>query len=235
MVVEGSAPDRRGAGVDNRSEQVPARQLQHTGTHQAVGGERVGSPCASARARRRAARPEPAAGRSRRRLPGPRRPRRRRRSRCGPLSARGPASAGSAPVIRWATTSRALCRAPSMKPESRRCWKRWPTTYTPGARVTPRYCSTAPNPSVIGQLHPRVVGLVPRGHHHGADSLGPQVEGPGGGRQRHRGRPQCRGHLGRRGPPLRRAGLPRRGTCAWSLRLHPTSRLGRRQTSRAGR
>jgi threonine/homoserine/homoserine lactone efflux protein len=63
---------------------------------------------------------------------------------------RSPDAMDVEPVCRCRTTVRASWRAPSMNPESRRCWKRWPTTYTRGARVTPWCWRMLPSGSGMG-------------------------------------------------------------------------------------
>ena len=71
---------------------------------------------------------------------------------------------------------RASKPAPAMKPESRRCWKRWPMTYTPGASVTPRRCRNEPSACTIGRSHPVVVRAVAGRQDDRPDPFRAQVE-----------------------------------------------------------
>ena len=124
-VVEQGLPDRDRAAGDDGVEQAPPGQLHHAGAHQRVRGQGVAAVApaveqchayaGSGEQHRggRAGHPGAdhddvvvvhAAGSS--------------------LVSRDPACRAS----RCRTTACASCRAPSMKPESRRCWNRCPTT-----------------------------------------------------------------------------------------------------------
>ncbi len=70
----------------------------------------------------------------------------------------------------------ASCRAPSMKPESRRCWKGCPTTYRPGTRGDARLLTDRAVRSQDREMQPRVIRAIPSRDEHSSDVLSGQVK-----------------------------------------------------------